>query len=47
MKNLEQGSQGSDEKINQRGSVAPYLLGWLLGVPGSILFVIFILRGCR
>jgi hypothetical protein len=30
-----------------RGSVAPYILGWFLGVPGSLLFFIFILRGCH
>ncbi len=29
---------------NERGSAGPYILGWLLGVPGSILFLIFILR---
>lgn len=29
---------------NERGSVLPYLVGWLLGVPTSILFLIFILR---
>lgn len=29
---------------NQRGSVAPYIFGWLLGVPATILFLIFALR---
>ncbi len=28
----------------ERGSMVPYLFGWLLGVPTSILFLIFILR---
>jgi len=31
----------------QKGEIAPYIIGWLLGVPGSILVVIFLLRGCR
>ena len=29
---------------SEKGSVAPYILGWLLGVPVSILFMIAILR---
>lgn len=29
---------------NQRGSAMPYIFGWLLGVPASILFLIFALR---
>ena len=29
---------------NENGSAGPYILGWLLGVPTSILFLIFILR---
>ncbi len=29
---------------NQNGSAGPYILGWLLGVPTSILFLIFLLR---
>ncbi|MBC7712948.1 MAG: hypothetical protein H7177_06400 [Rhizobacter sp.] len=29
---------------NQRGSALPYVFGWLLGVPASILFLIFALR---
>jgi hypothetical protein len=24
-----------------------YIVAWLLGVPASLLFLIFILRGCR
>ena len=24
-----------------------YIVAWLLGVPGSVLFLIFIMRGCR
>ena len=23
-----------------------YIVGWLLGVPASILFIIFLMRGC-
>jgi hypothetical protein len=29
---------------NQRGSAMPYIFGWLLGVPATILFLIFALR---
>jgi hypothetical protein len=29
---------------SQKGSALPYLLAWMLGVPGSILFLIFFLR---
>jgi hypothetical protein len=31
----------------QEGAIAGYVIGWLLGVPASVLFLIFILRGCR
>jgi hypothetical protein len=34
-------------QISQQGSVAPYLVGWFLGVPSSVLFLIFLLRGCH
>ena len=29
---------------NEKGSALPYIFGWLLGVPGSILFLIFLVR---
>ncbi len=29
---------------NENGSAGPYILGWLLGVPGSVLLMIFLLR---
>jgi hypothetical protein len=29
------------------GGAAGYILLWLLGVPASLLFVIFLLRGCN
>ena len=29
----------------QKGAVG-YIVMWLLGVPASVLFVIFLLRGC-
>jgi hypothetical protein len=29
-----------------RGAIG-YMLLWLLGVPASVLFVIFLLRGCN
>jgi hypothetical protein len=30
----------------QEGAVG-YVVAWLLGVPASVLFLIFIMRGCR
>ena len=30
----------------EEGAVG-YIVAWLLGVPASLLFLIFILRGCR
>jgi hypothetical protein len=30
---------------DQKGAVG-YILAWLLGVPASVLFVIFLMRGC-
>jgi hypothetical protein len=32
---------------SSRGSVMPYLFGWMLGIPGSLLFLVFLLRGCH
>lgn len=29
---------------NQRGSAMPYIFGWLLGIPATILFLVFALR---
>lgn len=29
---------------NENGSVVPYIFGWLLGVPTSILFLVFLFR---
>jgi hypothetical protein len=29
---------------NKRGSVLPYVVGWLLGVPVSILFLVYLVR---
>lgn len=34
------------EKKNREEGAIGYILAWLLGVPASILFVIFLLRGC-
>ncbi len=31
----------------QEGKIAPYLIAWLLGVPTSILVIIFLIRGCH
>ena len=30
----------------ERGAIG-YILAWILGVPASLLFVIFLLRGCN
>lgn len=30
---------------NENGSMIPYVFGWLLGVPISVLFLIALLRG--
>ena len=30
----------------ERGAIG-YILMWLMGVPASILFVVFLLRGCN
>ena len=38
------GIGGSPVLANQRGSAAPYILGWLMGVPMSILLMIALLR---
>jgi hypothetical protein len=35
------------EHMGEDGGVTPYFLAWLLGVPGSILLLIFALRGCH
>lgn len=31
---------------NEEGAIG-YILAWFLGVPASVLFVIFLLRGCN
>ena len=33
-------------KEKQEGAMG-YILMWLMGVPASVLFLIFVLRGCR
>jgi hypothetical protein len=35
----------SDLMRDERGAIG-YIVLWLLGVPASVLFVIFLLRGC-
>jgi hypothetical protein len=32
-------------RYQQKGAVG-YMILWILGVPASVLFVIFLLRGC-
>jgi len=31
---------------NQEGKIG-YIILWLMGVPASLLFVIYLIRGCR
>ena len=33
------------QKSREEGAIG-YIILWLLGVPASVLFVIFLLRGC-
>ena len=35
------------ELVNSDEGAAGYILAWLLGVPASLLFVVFLLRGCN
>jgi hypothetical protein len=32
---------------DRRGGISKYVIAWLLGVPFSVLVVIFLLRGCQ
>jgi hypothetical protein len=41
VKSLAESARQSDDT----GAIG-YILAWLLGVPASILFVIFLMRGC-
>lgn len=31
---------------NEQGAIG-YMLAWFLGIPASVLFLIFLLRGCN
>ena len=42
MKNLIKSTYASDDT----GAIG-YIAAWLLGIPASVLFVIFLLRGCN
>ena len=33
--------------VNKEEGAIGYIAAWLLGVPASVLFVIFLLRGCN
>ena len=35
------------ERMMREDGAAGYIFLWLLGVPASVLFVIFLLRGCN
>ena len=42
----DEGSKLAEFIQNDEGAVG-YIAAWLLGVPASVLFVIFLLRGCN
>ena len=35
------------ERLAEESGAVGYIALWLLGVPASVLFVIFLLRGCN
>jgi hypothetical protein len=35
------------ERLYREDGAAGYILLWLIGVPASLLFVVFLLRGCN
>jgi hypothetical protein len=35
------------ERVRQETGAIGYIFLWILGVPASLLFVIFLLRGCN
>ena len=39
--------QALKKKYRDEEGVAGYALLWFMGVPASVLFVIFLLRGCN
>jgi hypothetical protein len=39
-------SLGGTLMNKERGAVG-YILAWLMGVPATVLFLIFLLRGCN
>ena len=42
---VERGNPMSNVK-NEEGAIG-YIFMWLLGVPASVLFLVFLLRGCN
>ena len=50
MKNLQK-TQKIDEatrqSVNDEQGVIGYSILWLMGVPASVLFLVFLLRGCN
>ena len=38
---------GGKERYQQETGAMGYILLWFMGVPASLLFVIFLLRGCN
>lgn len=32
-------------KLNEQGAIG-YIFAWLLGVPASVLFIVYLARGC-
>jgi len=43
---LTNGSRRQDVVKNEEGAIG-YIFMWLLGVPASVLFLVFLLRGCN
>ena len=35
------------ERLSDENGAVGYIVMWLLGVPASLLFLIFLLRGCN
>ncbi len=45
MKN--QRTSSKPELLRAEGGAIGYMLAWFLGIPASVLFLIFLLRGCN
>jgi hypothetical protein len=43
---VEEGSARPNLLRNEEGAIG-YIAAWILGIPASVLFLIFLLRGCN